>query len=209
MALRKDWILILLAPRCQSQWDRIPRKNFVSYNSPGLVKRLDWAHPSTEPSWKLWRDWLKVWGFSFVQFCCGAGMLLRDLRSILIATSKLWYPSKDGTNIIFLCSFSTRCLPSSMALRRICSMVRWLYFIIWMYGRNLGYGSNKVSFFCPLLLTFADTFGGVVSSIPNIRGGLGIGSSWSDAAGSKAYKVNSVDDFISATFVSPHRRPFV
>jgi len=70
---------------------------------------------------------------------------------------------------------------------------------------HLGYGSNKVPFvsiFCPLLLTFADTFKGVVSSIPNICGGLGFGSSWSDAAGSKAYKVNSVDDFISATFVS-------
>lgn len=66
---------------------------------------------------------------------------------------------------------------------------------------------SLVPFFSPLFLTFADTFGGVVG-IPNIRGGSEFGSSWSDA-GSKAYKVNSVDDFISATFVSPHRRLFV
>jgi hypothetical protein len=72
---------------------------FVSYNSPGLVKRLDWAHPSTEPSWELWRD-SKFEAFplsSFVveQVCLSNALL----RSILIATSKLWYPSKDGTNI--------------------------------------------------------------------------------------------------------------
>ena len=66
---------------------------------------------------------------------------------------------------------------------------------------------SLVPFFCPLFLTFAYVFGGVVG-IPNIRGGSEFGSSWSDA-GSKAYKVNSVDDFISATFVSSHQLLFI
>ena len=29
---------------------------FVSYNTPGLIKRLDWTHPGTETSWKVLRD---------------------------------------------------------------------------------------------------------------------------------------------------------
>ena len=29
---------------------------FVNYNTPGLIKRLDWAHPGAEASWKVWRD---------------------------------------------------------------------------------------------------------------------------------------------------------
>lgn len=66
---------------------------------------------------------------------------------------------------------------------------------------------SLVPFFCPLFLTFTCVFGGVVG-IPNVRGGSEFGSRWSDA-GSKAYKVNSVDDFISATFVTTHQLLFI
>jgi len=46
------------------------------------VKRLDWAHPSTEPSWDLWRD------SNFDAF---------PLSSFVM--EQLWYPSKEGTDI--------------------------------------------------------------------------------------------------------------
>jgi hypothetical protein len=29
---------------------------FTSYNTPALIKRLDWPCPLDEPSWKIWRD---------------------------------------------------------------------------------------------------------------------------------------------------------
>ena len=73
----------------------------------------------------------------------------------------------------------------------------------WSNPLSSGYGSNNVSlvpFFSPLFLAFAHEFGGVVA-IPNIRGGSEFGSSWSEA-GVKAQKGNTVDDFITATFVS-------
>ena len=60
---------------------------------------------------------------------------------------------------------------------------------------------SLVPFFSPLFLAFAHEFSGVVA-ILNIRGGSEFGSSWSEA-GIREKKVNAVDDFISATFVSP------
>ena len=60
---------------------------------------------------------------------------------------------------------------------------------------------SLVPFFSPLFLAFAHEFGGVVA-IPNVRGGSEFGSSWTEA-GAKAQKLNGVDDFISARFVSP------
>lgn len=72
---------------------------FVSYNSPGVVKRLDWTHPSVEPSWELWRD-STYEAFPLSSIVVEQVCLSKVLTcSILIATSKLWYPSKDGTNI--------------------------------------------------------------------------------------------------------------
>ena len=97
-----------------------------------------------------------------------------------------------------------------MELRLICSMVR-CPFRPWNPSRDRelitsssGYGSHNVSlvpFFSPLFLAFAHEFGGVVA-IPNIWGGSEFGSTWSEA-GVKAQKLNAVDDFISARFVSP------
>ena len=108
------------------------------------------------------------------------------------------------------CSFSMQNQLNLMELHLVCNMVR-RPFRPWNPSRDRelitsssGYGSNNVSlvpFFSPLFLAFAHEFGGVVA-IPNIRGGSEFGSSWSEA-GVKAQKVNAVDDFISATFVSP------
>lgn len=66
--------------------------------------------------------------------------------------------------------------------------------------KSPGYGANHVSllpFFSPTFLTFARLYGGVVA-IANIRGGSEFGSNWSDA-GTKAHKLNAIDDFIFAT----------
>ena len=73
---------------------------FVNYNIPGLIKRLELAHPDAEASWKVWRD-TKFEAFPLDDFCINqvCSLLALFFFLLLIAKSKLWYPSKDNTSI--------------------------------------------------------------------------------------------------------------
>ena len=65
---------------------------FVNYNTPGLIKRLDWAHPGAEASWKGWRDTkfeaFPLDDFSINQVCS----LLVPFLSMLIAKIEVVVP---------------------------------------------------------------------------------------------------------------------
>jgi prolyl oligopeptidase PreP (S9A serine peptidase family) len=61
-----------------------------------------------------------------------------------------------------------------------------------------GIGGSLFPFFSPSFLTFLHLYGGVLA-VPIIRGGLEFGSAWRDA-GNTRNKLNSIQDFITATY---------
>jgi hypothetical protein len=66
---------------------------FVNYNTPGLIKRLDWAHPGAEASWKVWRETkfeaFPLGDLSINQVC---SLLAPPFLSILIAKIEVVVP---------------------------------------------------------------------------------------------------------------------
>ena len=62
--------------------------NFVNYNTPGLIKRLELAHPDAEASWKVWRD-TKFEAFPLDDFCINQVCSLLALFFFLLLIAKI------------------------------------------------------------------------------------------------------------------------
>ena len=99
---------------------------FVNYKTPGLIKRLDWAHPGAEASWKVWRD-TKFEAFPLDDFS------IDQVRSLLGTISLHTHRKKKiiescGTRVkttpASRCSFFMPSQLNLMELHLVCSMVR-------------------------------------------------------------------------------------